>query len=93
MDYEPDAESEPSLGWTADGVMAGFNDREAAAGPDVRAARERNHRGGENPAAISIDLSRGYIVQITGLTSGKRNCWELNGCADDQQQTTEPPVY
>ena len=32
---------EPSLGWTADGLMGGFDDREDAAGPKVAEARRR----------------------------------------------------
>lgn len=35
------SDTEPSLGWTADGVVAGFDDLEDAAGPKVAEARRR----------------------------------------------------
>lgn len=34
-DDELDSDDEPNLGWTVDGVMAGFDDRESAAEPNI----------------------------------------------------------
>lgn len=67
---QDDADREPSLGWTTDGVFGSADglDRELvdySPAHDTKAARRR---GRSKTPGVSVDRSRGYMTQIIGLT-------------------------